>query len=193
MTNQCLQGDDRHYPCKDSPLPAGQIAAEMLGVVCLVLVFAVVKTRVLILYTIMPEQDNFSSFTTKQVQNCSLASHCGSCPNEWFTYANNCYYISNEKKSWNESVTACASKNSHLLYIDHEEEMKFLRSISLLSWTGVSRKNNDHLWMSINGSIYKQKITDLTSDKYNCAKLTSSGLGADLCEYPSIYCCKHRL
>ncbi|XP_054552742.1 NKG2-C type II integral membrane protein-like [Talpa occidentalis] len=109
-----------------SPLPPGQIAAEVLGIVFLVLVSSVVKTVVLIpAATKEPEQYDFYSKQNEcpNVTKSEKACHCGPCPKGWFTYFNNCYYFSDEKNTWNESVTACQDKNSQLLYIDTEEEM----------------------------------------------------------------------
>ncbi|KAG8511922.1 NKG2-C type II integral membrane protein, partial [Galemys pyrenaicus] len=90
--------------------------------------------------------------------NSSSVHHCGPCPQEWFSYSNSCYYSSDEKKTWSESVAACAAENASLLLIEHEEEMRFLRSISLLSWVGVSRKSSEHPWMTIKGSRYTPNV-----------------------------------
>ncbi|XP_032711272.1 NKG2-A/NKG2-B type II integral membrane protein-like [Lontra canadensis] len=101
-----LQGNDKNYQWKDLPSCPGKLIAGILGIICLVLMSTVVTTVVIHSY------------------------HCGHCPKEWITYSKTCYYISTERKPWNESRLSCASKNSTLLSIEDEEEMKFRASIS---------------------------------------------------------------
>ncbi|XP_042800989.1 NKG2-A/NKG2-B type II integral membrane protein-like [Panthera leo] len=93
-----LQGNSKNSPCKDSPSCPEKLIAGILGILCLVLMSTVVTIAV--------------------IPSC-LCCHC---PKEWFTYSNNCYYVSTEGKSWNKSLTSCASKNSNLLYYDDEED-----------------------------------------------------------------------
>uniref|UniRef100_A0A8C4M5W6 NKG2-A/NKG2-B type II integral membrane protein-like n=1 Tax=Equus asinus asinus TaxID=83772 RepID=A0A8C4M5W6_EQUAS len=88
-----------------------KLIAGILGIFCLVLMY--------ILILIFLDSNCFWII----ICNLSTAYHCCHCPKRWFTYSNNCYYISIEKKAWNESLMACASKKSHLLCIDDEEEM----------------------------------------------------------------------
>ncbi|XP_012507594.1 PREDICTED: NKG2-A/NKG2-B type II integral membrane protein-like [Propithecus coquereli] len=95
---QDLRGDDKSYRCKGLLFPPEKLIAGILGILCLVLMSTVV--------TRLPNSQY----------------HCGRCPEEWFTYSTSCYYISKEFKTWDESVTACASNNSNLLYIDKIEE-----------------------------------------------------------------------
>ncbi|XP_037369131.1 NKG2-A/NKG2-B type II integral membrane protein-like [Talpa occidentalis] len=94
-----LQGNDKKYHCKGLAATPEKLIAGILGLTCLVLICIIVA--VIIIY----------------------CRHCGPCAKEWLTYSNSCYYISPEKKTWNESVMACAANNSHLLYIDNQEEM----------------------------------------------------------------------
>uniref|UniRef100_H2NGI3 Killer cell lectin like receptor C4 n=1 Tax=Pongo abelii TaxID=9601 RepID=H2NGI3_PONAB len=88
------QGNDKTYHCKGLLPPPEKLTAEVLGIICIVLM-ATLKTIVLVPCIGVPEQNNFS--LNRRIQK---SYDCGHCPEEWITYSNSCYYIGKEKRTW---------------------------------------------------------------------------------------------
>ncbi|XP_021046149.1 NKG2-A/NKG2-B type II integral membrane protein-like isoform X2 [Mus pahari] len=158
----------RHGYCKNFASPPEKLIAGTLGIIWFALLIAlVISTRI-----VSPSQT------------------CAHCPKEWILYSHHCYYIGMERKSWNDSLVSCISKNCSLLHIDSEEEQAFLQSLSLVSWTGVFRKSRGQPWVWKNDSTFKPKIAEIPHDECNCAMMSAPGLLADSCTTLHPYLCE---
>ncbi|XP_037590702.1 NKG2-A/NKG2-B type II integral membrane protein isoform X2 [Cebus imitator] len=167
--SQDFQGNDKTYHCKDLPSAPEKLVIGILGIICLLLMASVITIVVIPSY------------------------HCGHCPEEWFMYSNSCYYLGKEKRTWEESLLACASKNSTLLSIDNEEEMKVLAAILHSSWIGVFRNSSHRPWVSIDGLTFKYMIKDSKNEERNCAMLHVDGFKSEPCGSLILHHCKRKL
>ncbi|XP_076796772.1 NKG2-A/NKG2-B type II integral membrane protein-like isoform X1 [Arvicanthis niloticus] len=179
----------RDCRCKGFASPPEKRTAGTLGIICFVLIVVlVVVTTVAIPYTKGKVQINTSVTRTHTVQ-----PSCAQCPKEWISYSHRCYYIGVEKKSWNDSLVSCISKNCSLLHIDSEEEKGFLESLSLVLWAGVEQKSRGQPWAQIKDPTFHSKISETSHDEHDCAMLSTSGLTAENCAALHTYICKYKL
>ncbi|XP_045695659.1 NKG2-F type II integral membrane protein-like isoform X2 [Phyllostomus hastatus] len=188
--SQSLRGSDKNDRCRASLPPPEKCIAGILGVICLVLMFTVVTWIAVNRSNVTPEQKNTSLKTAIQKEY-----HCGQCPPQWLMYSNNCYYLGTEQKTWNESLIACASWNSNLLYIDDKEEMNFMHIFNVFIWIGVSHRNSNNSDLWTNGSVFFSKLFSKTSElDKKCAfgDFEAQKLYLASCSGKKHYACKHQ-
>ncbi|XP_076796774.1 NKG2-A/NKG2-B type II integral membrane protein-like [Arvicanthis niloticus] len=170
----------RHSYCKNVLSPPEKLISGILGIIWFALLIAlVISTRIVSPYI----NHNLSS----------AQPPCAQCPKEWISYSHSCYYIGVERKSWNDSLVSCISKNCSLLHIESEEEKGFLESLSLVLWAGVKQKSRGHPWAQIKDPTFHSKISETSHDEHDCAMLSISGLTAENCAALHTYICKYKL
>ncbi|XP_028938728.1 natural killer cells antigen CD94-like [Ornithorhynchus anatinus] len=122
--------------------------------------------------------------------------HCGTCPENWFLYGNNCYLFSKEERKWDESQAICRSQNSMLLKLENKGELDFLSLFALYGWTGLYRSGRNQTWKWSDGSNLSIGLLHITLDESgkDCAKYhPSNPASPEECESLQKYICKYRI
>ncbi|XP_042636368.1 C-type lectin domain family 4 member A-like [Orycteropus afer afer] len=86
----------------------------------------------------------------------------GCCPENWVVSDTSCYFISSERKTWNESENNCSGMGAHLLVINSEEEQQLiLQKLNrrFAYYVGLSDPEGIHQWQWVDQSPYNKSVT----------------------------------
>ncbi|XP_049457417.1 natural killer cells antigen CD94-like isoform X2 [Epinephelus fuscoguttatus] len=140
-------------------------AAQVLGLLCLLLVAAViVLTTLYISITLEKDhlQSNYeevqSSYNNLSKSFCHIQgteSQTQGNITEWERFRCSCYYKSTERKTWTESRRDCQERGADLVILNNKEEHEFVRK-HRDSWIGlhsVKKSGWGDAWEWVDGSV----------------------------------------
>nr|XP_021522319.1 C-type lectin domain family 4 member A isoform X1 [Aotus nancymaae] len=84
------------------------------------------------------------------------------CPKNWKSFSSNCYFISTESASWQESEKNCARMEAHLLVINTQEEQKFIfqnLEKKYAYFVGLSDPEGQRRWQWVDQTPYNESST----------------------------------
>ncbi|XP_005378988.1 PREDICTED: natural killer cells antigen CD94-like [Chinchilla lanigera] len=140
-----------------SQITVWRLISGTFGVICL----SLMATLGILLKNAFSKQSIQPTFSSGHIKEEQKVSDCCSCQEEWIGYQCNCYFISDEKKSWEESRHFCASHNSSLLQLQNSDELDFMNTNQRLFWTGLSFTEERDAWLWEDGSVPSQDLFSL--------------------------------
>ncbi|KAL0968791.1 hypothetical protein UPYG_G00271930 [Umbra pygmaea] len=71
----------------------------------------------------------------------------------WRYFGYSFYFVSTEKRTWEESRQDCQSRGADLVIINSEEEQKFLSNFKMEAWIGLTDKDQEGTWRWVDGTV----------------------------------------
>uniref|UniRef100_A0A3Q1M2G7 Natural killer cells antigen CD94 n=1 Tax=Bos taurus TaxID=9913 RepID=A0A3Q1M2G7_BOVIN len=183
--------------------PTPVLISGVLGVICLVLMAAlgVLLKNSLTKRSVQPGpsadlQEEYNLHEEEESCLGCLGSGCYSCQEKWIGYQCNCYFISNELKTWKDGRDFCVSHNSSLLQIQTRNEPAFMKFSTSFYWIGLSYDEEHHAWLWEDNSTLSQDLLPFLKsvNPKNCIMYTPRGRILDAhCEKKFRYICKQQL
>ncbi|XP_064819218.1 uncharacterized protein LOC135536925 [Oncorhynchus masou masou] len=77
---------------------------------------------------------------------------CNSCQEGWRLLGSSCYFLSTQRKTWQESRQDCLNRGADLVIINSEEERKFLCGLNKIVWIGLTDSVTGRTWKWMHGT-----------------------------------------
>ncbi|XP_028282047.1 C-type lectin domain family 4 member F-like [Parambassis ranga] len=78
--------------------------------------------------------------------------------NGWRYHEDSLYYISTNKKNWQDSRDFCSLRGAQLVIIDSIKEQEFIRSLQKTVWIGLSDAETEGVWKWVDGTPLNQSF-----------------------------------
>uniref|UniRef100_A0A3P8ZXT9 C-type lectin domain-containing protein n=1 Tax=Esox lucius TaxID=8010 RepID=A0A3P8ZXT9_ESOLU len=132
------------YPGSEStkwkPTRAGVVCLGLLSIVLLAGIIGLLVCYIRVTHSLKDNETNSKA-------NLQLMDQ------GWRYYKSSLYFISTEKKSWEDSKRDCEGRNADLLIINSWEEQVFTHRLNKEKfWIGLNDKVQDGKWMWVDGT-----------------------------------------
>ncbi|XP_058265163.1 C-type lectin domain family 10 member A isoform X2 [Hemibagrus wyckioides] len=116
------------------------------------------------------------------LQNNNTQQQC--CPSDWQLFFSNCYYFSDDGKSWNEARDMCVSMKAELLILKSKEEREFVikNTMPFFYWLGLSDERTGE-WEWLDGTPYQMDRREWKPGQPDNWQLHGLGGGEDCAHF----------
>ncbi|CAH7423090.1 Klrb1 [Phodopus roborovskii] len=121
------------------------------------------------------------------------------CLREWHSYQEKCLFISQTSRPWSEGLADCSEKETTLLIIEDEGELKyiqdFLKNKDHQFFTGLNYAPSEKTWMWVNGSTLNPDLLQVTgkAEEDSCAVFSKREVFSDSCSADNRWICQKKL
>nr|XP_023404862.1 killer cell lectin-like receptor subfamily B member 1 isoform X1 [Loxodonta africana] len=117
------------------------------------------------------------------------------CPIHWCSLRGKCLFLSHTFNSWKNSLADCYTKESSLLIIQDEEELRLVQGLiksgGILYWIGLNFTSEKN-WKWINGSFLNSNVLKIDGLAYgnSCAFISNEKIFSEDCFVENKWICQ---
>ncbi|XP_077871385.1 killer cell lectin-like receptor subfamily B member 1 isoform X1 [Ictidomys tridecemlineatus] len=180
--------------------PWHQLAWKLGCAGIIILLLSVFGLSVLVISLIQKSPMEKSSVDIQEKRNYTTeAPGQLQCPKHWLQLQDKCFTISSSSKTWNDSLADCSQRESSLLLIQDQEELRFIQNLikneGILYWIGLNFTLSEKKWKWINGSLLNHDILQIFGEnkENSCAAISKMKVFSENCNSENKWICEKKL
>ncbi|XP_012496238.1 PREDICTED: killer cell lectin-like receptor subfamily B member 1, partial [Propithecus coquereli] len=118
------------------------------------------------------------------------------CPVPWLSLQKKCLLFSDDLDLWNNSLSYCSAKESSLLLIQDQEELrliqKLIKDTAINFWIGLNFTLSEKNWKWINGSFLNSAMLKIKgyAEENSCASISKTEAYSEDCDADHKWICQ---